>query len=282
MSYLIDLHLEDCRAGDMSPHTLAKRENVLRRLHDALPAGVAYAATEHLTHFMAIAGWSRATRCTYDNHVRQFYAWATAAGYLDGDPSIGMRRPKPARHVPNPASDDDLAAALQAASPLDTVVLLAAYQGLRVSEIARCRREHLTEKTLRVPIGKGGDPDTVPTHPLVWELLRDHPAGTRADPTAGLFVVDRHGGPVTGHWITQLARRRFDRIGLDHLHVHMFRHWGGTTVQRAQGNIRVTQKFLRHKRVTSTEGYTFVSDDEVASAVTALPTPRKATGPAEL
>lgn len=273
MSYLIGLHTEHLKARGASPHTIAKREAVLQSLHDTLPYGLAYAATEQIEAWMANPGWSRWTRSTYDNHIRMFYRWATRAGHLDGDPLGGTDRPKRPRCVPNPAADSEVAVILDAPEPLGTIGVLAAYEGMRAGEIARARREHISEENTLIPIGKGGDPGIVPTHPLVWERLRNRPRGP--------LIVDRRGNAVDGHWISQTVRRRLDRLGLDDLHTHMLRHWFGTEIQRAQGNIRVTQECLRHASVASTEIYTKVISAQREVAIRSLPTvQQKTAGPA--
>jgi integrase len=272
MSYLIELHLDDLRAAGKSPATIAARSNVIRRLHDALPFGIAYGATELIQQWMANPAWGRWCRATYDYHVRGFYRWATESGILDGDPTKAMGRPKPPRLIPRPASEDDLELLLaQAGEPLFTIAVLGGFAGMRVGEMSRCRREHITEERIYIPLGKGGDPGTVPTHPFLWESLRDRPPG--------LLIVDRHGEPVIGHWISQTARRHLDKLGLPDLHSHLLRHRYGTTIQRTFGNIRITQQCLRHVRVSSTEGYTLVTSEECETAVAALPVPGR-TGPA--
>lgn len=268
MSYLIELHLGALRAGGASPKTVAKRYEVLNRLHNHLDFGLAYAATEQIQAWMANPYWARWTRCTYDSHIRGFYGWATAASYLDGDPTIEMTRPKRPRCMPRPASDDQLAACLAAPWPVGDMTALAAYEGLRAGEIAACDRIHITPDTTYVPTGKGGDPGTVPTHPYVWERF-----GSRRP---GPLFLDRFGRPVSSGWVTDTARRLLDRMGLQGLTIHQFRHWFGTNVQERFGDIRVTQECLRHASVTSTQVYTFVSAGRRTAAVATLPTPETA------
>jgi integrase/recombinase XerC len=265
MSYLVDAHAEYLRASGHSERTIGDRVAVLRRLHDHLPYGLAYAATEQLDAWLATVGWSRWTRHTYAGHIRGFYRWATKGAHLDGDPSIEMARPVPPRCVPNPVTDDELERALRSREPWFTGVVLAAYAGLRDSEIAACRREHITEAYIRVPMGKGGQPGSVPTHPFVWSVLSDRPAGH--------VFVDHLGQPVTGRWIPPRARHHFDRVGLPGVHMHRFRHWFGTHVQALFGDARVTQECLRHASPVSTAGYTLVAGHRKSAAVASLPVP---------
>ena len=263
MGYLIELHLEHLRAAGKSPHTLAARENILRRLHTHLPFGLAFAATEQIEAFMAEQRWGRWARSTGDNHIRMFYRWATANEHLDGDPMAATKRPKRPRLIPKPVTETDLAAALEVPEPIRTAVLLAGWEGMRASEIAACWREHITESTVYIPRGKGGEPGTIPTHPLVWEALRYRPDGP--------LIRDRHGQTITGHWISQTARYHLNRLGLQHVHLHRLRHRYGTLIQQLNGDIRVTQECMRHASVASTQGYTLVTGEQRRAAVVSLP-----------
>lgn len=262
MTDLIDLHLDHLRAGGYADRTVECRRVILRRLHYDLPFGLAYAAPEQLEAWLAHPGWSRGTRLTYTKHIREFYKWAAAD--LGNDPAVGLKRPKAPKLLPKPVTDAELARALaESAEPWYTVIVLAAYAGLRASEAAAARREHVDPQWVLVPVGKGGDPGTVPTHPLLWEVVRDRPAGPLA--------LREDGRPVTGRWLSANARAHFDALGMQDVHLHRFRHWFGTSIQARGGDIRVTQECLRHASISSTQGYTMVTGQQRASAVMGLP-----------
>lgn len=265
-SELIDAHLTHLRAAGYSQHTVDARSMVLHCLHRWLPYGLAWAATDELAAWQATDGWSRATRATYAMHIRAAYQWWTRAGLLDGDPTADLPHPRCPRCVPNPVTDDELAAALQrSAEPWHTIVLLAAYAGLRVAEIARLRREDVTEQTIRVVCGKGGDPGVVDTHPAVWTHLHRRPPGP--------VILDRHGQPVDGRWISYRARRHFDCIGLPEVTPHRFRHWYASALLDGGTDVRVVQEMMRHRNISSTQGYTQVRTGQRRLAIRTLPVP---------
>ena len=270
MSYIIPDHLEHLRAGGKSETTIVSRREILTRLHRDLPHGILYAATEQIEGWLAHKGWSRWTRSTYANHIRGFYRWATVSGYLDGDPTVTMARPKAPKPVPRRVTEDELARALTCPEPMFTAVVLAAFAGLRVSEIARARREDITADTVYVPDGKGGQPGTVPTHPYLWDVISPRPAG--------LLVVDEAGREVGGHWLSDRARKTFNDMGMNEVRMHRFRHRFGTVIQETIGDLRVTQECLRHANISSTQGYTLVTGARRASAIEGLPVPGARAG----
>jgi hypothetical protein len=88
-----------------------------------------------------------------------------------------------------------------------------------------------------------------------------------------VYIVALPAFGIVSDLISVHARKKLDKIGLYDVHMHRLRHRYGTLIQDMQGDIRVTQVCLRHRRVTSTEGYTKVSDAKRVVAVAALPVP---------
>lgn len=264
----IDAYKRHLLAAGRSKSTVRGRGSVLLRADAALPRGLLRATTSELETWLAEPGWIGWTLWTYHMHLRGFYAWACGgrAPMLDWNPMTEVSRPAVPRCVPDPVTGDQLAIALRRSTGLwRLAITLAAYAGLRVDEMARLERRDITQDTVRVRIGKGGQAGVVPTHQAVWALVRGLPAGR--------LLIRRSGRPVPdGNWLSRYARAHFDQLGMPDVHLHRFRHWFGTTIQRSQGNLRVTQEALRHASATSTVGYTLVTDEQRRQAVTALPT----------
>jgi integrase/recombinase XerC len=164
-------------------------------------------------------------------------------------------------------SDEHLQVVLtRARDPYRTWALLAAYAGLRAIEISRLDREHVTEYTVTVVSGKGDQPGIVPTHPRVWAAVRDLPPGPVARSRLGRRLSER---TISARFGVHCR----DVLGLPHgVSLHPMRHWAGTELQRGNGDVRVTQEFLRHASLSSTMIYTAVSDRHLRAAVMALPT----------
>jgi len=266
MSDLIIAHARHLGAAGKSPRTINDRSSVMTRLHEALPFGLAYASTEELEDWLQHdPGWSTWTKCTYAMHIRGFYRWANGR-YLQGDPSAEMVRPQTPSGVPNPVTDNELATALRhSPEPWFTAIALAAMAGLRVSEVAGVRREHVSEHRIRIPRAKGGGTASVDTHPMIWALVRSRRAGP--------LVTRPDGTPVSGPWLSVKGRAHFDQIGLPDVHFHRFRHWFGTTLLDGGADLRTVQEAMRHRSITSTQGYTLVSGGQRRLAIRSLPTP---------
>jgi site-specific recombinase XerD len=268
MSLLIDEHAAHLRAAGRSEATIARRVWLLRRLHRHLKAGLAYASTAGIEAFLAElhqAGASRWTIRGYSQHFRGFFKWADLVGYLDGDPTLSMPRAAQPKWVPKPCTRAQVEQALGAPEPWHTAFSLAYYQGFRAKEVAGAYREHVTERITWIPAAKGGDPATVPTHPYVWELVRDRPAGP-------LVPARRGGGPLSPNWISRGARFHLARQGLPGLHIHRLRHSYATHLVEAGVDLRIVQECLRHASLATTQAYTHVTEERRWAAVASLPT----------
>lgn len=267
MTDLISGYLEWLRIRDCSARTIGARREILRRIDRDLPYGICRATSDEITAWLYRPEWSRSTRATYYGAIRGLFIWATDPRdpKLDFDPTALLPRPRPPRHLPKPVSDDQLARILtQAADPYLTWCLLACYEGLRCVEIAGLRREHITEDTTMIVRGKGGEPGAVPTHPAVWQHVRDRPAGP--------IAVTRTGEQANARYVSLHGLLYFQRqLGMRGVSMHRLRHWFGTHVYRETQDFRTTQELLRHRSPQSTVGYTLITSEERAAAIHALP-----------
>jgi len=263
MSTLLAAHLLHLRAAGYSPRTVHERQRLLSQVDRELPQGIDQASTDELAGWLARDGWAAWTRVTFDRHLRAFYRWAVSGRqpYLDWDPMSELRRPRHPDADPHPATDAQLAAALERSSPWwGRCITLCAYAGLRASEAAGLQRGDVTEHELRIS-GKGGKTKVLPVHPEIWARVGPQPPGPLLPGYDGLPVRSL---PV-------VARRHFDRIGLPGLHLHMFRHWFATMMLRGGADIRTVQELMRHSSITTTAGYLYITDGQRRLAISTLP-----------
>lgn len=272
MSYLIDLYQEHMRAeGQHSDNTIHDRIRCLRAVHRDLPHGWVFATQAQLRVWLAgpapqppkTRGWSPNTRATYYSHLEAAYVWLVEAGQRPDNPMTTIRRAKvPDVDVRPAATDEETRIALTAPEPLATAVRFANYQGFRRAEICALEREHVTEELTYVH-GKGGGVAVVPTHPAVWEHVRDRPSGP--------LIVDSEGVQYTPERLGWLAHYWF----AVHIHpgigLHYWRRRFGRWMRR-YGDLELARKALRHKKIeTTAKHYTPAEDDEVRAAMLAMP-----------
>jgi integrase len=129
-----------------------------------------------------------------------------------------------------------------------------------------------------VKTGKGGKKIRTRITPAVETLLAPlvghHPVfvftyiakSTRAGRVRGRRY------PITYEGLKTEWRHARTRAGVSDLRFHDLRHDFGTRVQRACGNIKVTQRALNHSDIRSTLRYINVRDDEVTAALEAAQT----------
>lgn len=280
-SSALDAHLRYLRLLNRRPGTIDQRRNVLLRLARFLDTDLLQITAEQIAAFRerpTRSGQPRvaATQAVELSHLRAFYAWAVVYEELiEHDPTIKIPRPRTLRNLPHPIPEDQLALVLaEAPERIRPWYLLAAYAGLRACEIAPLRGEdiwwHHDPPLIVIQEGKGGEPGTVPMHPVLEPVLgvlpRRGPLFPRADGKPGM---NRPG------MVSQHCNKHLHRIGSSHT-LHSCRHRFGTLVYRLSGgDLRLTQELMRHKSPTTTAIYTMIDQSEAAGVVSALPVPTR-------
>lgn len=130
------------------------------------------------------------TRRTYAISAIRWHRWLVDRGYRGDDPTAPLSVPPAPKGVPRPVATDALTEVLAAAPRLARAYIeLAAYEGLRVHEIAKVRGEDFEDDTgdgsngdgtgewLYVD-GKGNKRAALPVHPMVTR----RPARRRSTP----------------------------------------------------------------------------------------------------
>jgi site-specific recombinase XerD len=263
---MIDEYIAHLRRSSDSERTPTDRRNILYRLNRELPYGVGEVTTDELRAWLYRDGWSKNTRATYYRCITSFYRWAADPEdpWLTANPAARLEPALWPSSVPRACTDGQLKTILgQARTPIRIWAVIAAYQGLRCCEIAGLDRQHITERELFVVRGKGGAARTHDTDPLVWATVKDLPPG----PVACTLAGDR----ASGHYVSATAAEHFRRDLKVPVTMHQLRHWLGRTLQREHRDIRVTQRALGHKHLSSTQVYTDADDEQMRAARSTLP-----------
>jgi integrase len=133
--------------------------------------------------------------------------------------------------------------------------------GLRAFEIAKFHGGHITPAGIYV-LGKGHRAETLPTHPLLWDLALEHPR-------AGYWFPSQRGGHLGSQSVTNDVTALFRSLGIAGS-CHRARHTYGTRLLRGGANLRVVQELMRHSSLATTARYLGVDDDEKVAAIASL------------
>lgn len=269
---LLDRWETSMRAAGNSPRTISGWRGTVELASRRTSQHPAEFTSEALAGFFSELP-SRGTVLTYYGALRAWHLWLVEVEELRTDnPMRKLRRPREPRRRPRPVTYAQLQRVLNSGirRRTRTAILLAAYQGLRVHEIAKLRGEDvdLEAETLRV-VGKGGVDVTVPLHPLIATEAAYYPTSGWWFPSYEEY--GRAGEHVRRDSLSSAISRAMHRAGVP-CSAHQLRHWFGTsTLRAAGGNLRVAQELLRHASVATTTLYTQVDDSERRAAILALP-----------
>lgn len=260
-----------------SERTIADRCRLLRRAQDDL-GDLRHASIGDLGGWLsAYSGW---TRRTYQGGLISIYDWLELAGEIDKHPfrSLDPRerlKPAPAPDAaPDPLTPTEEATVLAAAGiaaattpgarHLPIWLLLGLRQGLRASEIAAIRGEHLQGRRLIVT-GKGGKTARLPLHEDILKRAADY------DRTGFWFPGEGKSGHVSSRWIGGQISMLFTTHGV-HGSIHRARHTYATSLLRQGTDVLTIQQLMRHSSLATTQRYLEQLDDRAIAAIAQLGT----------
>lgn len=276
---IINLYLRHLRYLNRRPGVIGHRASALRHLaRFAAPCSVLDLDSEAIRVFVGRETLGPEARNNAISHVRGFYRWAAAHGYIAVDPTEDLERPRRPRRLARPMPTDAVTLALRMApDPIRQWLYLATYAGLRSCEIAQLSGAdfNLSQQppVLIVQESKGGDTQfAVIAHELQvvaheLSVIRGwcFPRGA-GDPSGR-----RWAGHVSANQVQKRTNAFLHEQGIPQT-LHQLRHWFGTELLRASGgNARIAQEGLRHRSANSMAIYTFVAPIDIARALDALP-----------
>ena len=220
------------------------------------------------------AGLSASSLALRLSALRSFLDWQVSQGLLSANPAKGVMTPRKSRHLPKNIDVDEVNQLLEIDlnDPLavrDRAMLEVMYGGgLRLSELVNmdCRHVDLDSgevwvvgkgsKERRVPIGR-----TAVTWIQHWLPLRE----TFGGQDDALFLSTR------GNRISpRNVQKRFAEWGIrqgvaSHIHPHKLRHSFATHLLESSGDLRAVQELLGHANLSTTQIYTHLDFQHLAS-----------------
>lgn len=212
--------------------------------------------------------WQRGTVRTYFDALGAWFKWLVIVEYRRDNPMLALPRPNAKHGVPRPITTTQLAQILRTVNRhrTRTMIILAAYQGLRVHEIAKMDGKFIRNGRLRV-LGKGDSDWEIPLHELVAYEAQFYPRIGLWFPSYAETLE-----PVTAKNVSRVVSDTMRRAGVDAT-AHQLRHWMATEMLDGGADIRTVQEVLRHLNIASTAIYTKVNDVKRRAAVDGLPVP---------
>lgn len=257
------------RSANLSQRTINERAAVLRRFLAHTQTDPFTITAQDVVDYLDRAGLTPGTRSTYYGHLRAFGAWLVKTGQAEINPVLGAPSPRRRKGVPRPITAAQLRQLLGVVNRRRTrmMVLLGAFQGLRVHEIAKVRGEDFDmDNGILYVTGKGGKTAALPIHDLVREAA------------AGFPVIDwwfpsyTRPGPVGPAAVSKDIHEAFGRAGI-HATPHQLRHFYGTSLARAGVNLRVVQELMRHESLATTQIYVMVDQAQLRAGLDLLQLP---------
>ena len=254
----------------LSQRTITERIRVINQITTATGTDPAALTPQAISTWLATLP-SAATKNAYFTVLRAWSKWLIQSDHRTDDPTTRVPRPKtPAGH-PRPVTDAQLDAVL--ALPLHqdtrTKIILAAYAGMRVHEIAKIKGEDISPVAGTITItGKGSRTDTLPAHQLILQQASHYPRRGLWFPSPKDPAL-----PVRAKTVSRVISDAFDRADAPAT-AHQLRHYFATSLLRAGTDSRVVQSLMRHESLATTGRYLAVDTDQQRTALSALtPTP---------
>jgi len=214
--------------------------------------------------------------------VRSFYEYLMREGLAKNNPALEVRAPKTKKRLPATLDADQMARLLDfraddSLSARDKAMMELFYSsGLRLSELVGLDTSavDLQDRTVRV-LGKGAKTRIVPIgrHAVLalkrWlperaALIRNKPGSASAH--ASPMFVGKSGRPLSVRAVQLRVGTWARRQGLSmHVHPHMFRHSFATHLLESSGDLRGVQELLGHADISTTQVYTHLDFQHLAS-----------------
>ncbi|WP_237233583.1 tyrosine recombinase XerC [Rothia nasisuis] len=237
---------------------------------------------------------ARSSMARRTSTLRSFFSWAEEEELMQTNPALKLSTPKKTQHLPPVLTEEHMQTVTQTlvtaleADPLDprllrlhAVVELLYSTGIRISELTGLDLDSVdrANRTVRV-LGKGnkerivpfGSPALVALNRWVtrgrpiWLPAKNNAQPAVSSPQPALFLGPR-GGRANPRQIradlTTLLGTLDDTTASG---AHIFRHTAATHLVDGGADIRAVQELLGHSSLATTQIYTHVSVDRLASA----------------
>ena len=275
------------RADGRSPHTVAAYMRELRlfmnwigrakNIESIRPADIA----GFFTSDTALVSAEGENRCTISlnrlkSTIRAFFNYLSEAGIIDSNPARLVKSRPCQRKSPVTLSDSERRALLDTiAKSSDTladrdfaIVSLLLGTGIRLSSLTGLNASDIDFKDGTINItSKGGRNETVFINAALRRIISSYVKAHGISGASPLFQATS-GKRLCARQVQYRISEWIKRAGIEHqASVHTLRHTFATRLYRMTGDLRLVQRALGHRQVTTTEIYTHLSDQSLKKAI---------------
>lgn len=207
--------------------------------------------------------------------VRSLFRWMLREGHAQHNPATPVRAPKSPRHLPATLDADTIAQLLNI--PCDTplairdkaIMELFYSSGLRLSELASLHWNQVDLASGMVTVtGKGNRTRMVPVGRIATKALFEwHKARANfASLEEPHVFVSQRGNPIAVRTIQTRIRYWAKRQGMpQNVYPHLLRHSFASHMLESSGDLRAVQELLGHADISTTQIYTHLDFQHLAS-----------------
>jgi len=275
------------RADGRSPHTIAAYMRELRlfagwignktAITKITPANIA----EFFTSNTALVTTEGENRCTVSLNrlkttIRAFFNYISEAGIINSSPARLVKSKPCQRKSPVTLSDserrallDTIAKSNDALAKRDfAIVSLLLGTGIRLASLVGLDASDIDFKEGTIVItAKGGRTEKVFMNAKLRQILSSHIKAHGISGASPLFQTSS-GKRLCARQVQYRISHWMKAAGITHpASVHTLRHTFATRLYRMTGDLRLVQRALGHRQVTTTEIYTHLCDQSLKKAI---------------
>lgn len=242
--------------------TVRTRVDSVARVARALDVEPAAVTRDQLAAWLVSQNWSRGTRRSMYQSIRQFFSWAALEGIVGSSPADEFRGVGEGPPAPRPLPDDALVDALLNADRRTWLAIrLAADLGLRRAEVAQVHVRDLVRDwdgwVLHVK-GKGAKTRVLPVTDELANAIRT---------ACSLGGGQAFPGTVKGHLSAEYLGKLVRRCLPTGWSMHSLRHRFATRAFNRSHDLMAVQQLLGHASVATTQRYVRVEAERLRAIV---------------
>lgn len=216
-------------------------------------------------------GLSSSTIHGYVRSLKSFSSWLYEEGYTSHNLLAKIKRPKVSKPVIEILSDTEIEKIISAINPncflgsrLYVIILLLLDTGIRANELCTLTTENtfMDESYIKVT-GKGNKERIIPFGATTKKALIRYLNTFRPESDAKELILSTDGSSLTYFGLFHAIRRLGEKIGIERLHPHLFRHTFAVKYLMNGGDLMSLRLMLGHTDISVTQIYLSLAESHI-------------------